>query len=182
MKTAAIYLILSVLLFSGDAGDQASQKPIVKGAVLTFRALPLRRIFKPGENIIYILSIRNYSADPIFVSRLASDEFVDFKVYGPDGKEVRWQGKGRIDRKSYAPSDFAVLKSGEKISARRTISLKNGQGFIIDKFGRYSVMAEYSLEPPEYFSPLAGSTRIPHGSFGSVKTAFCLKTCSNSQE
>ncbi len=111
------------------------------------------------------------------MSRLKGDEFVDFSIIGPDGKEVPWHGKGRIDSKGYSPSDFAVLERYQEISAKRIISLKDGAGFVFDKPGQYSVTAEYSLEPPEYFAPFAGETKIPTGSFRSDKAAFCIEAC-----
>src|SRR4029077_14550478 len=105
------------------------------------------------------------------------DEFVDFSVIGPDGKGVSWRGKGRIDSKAYSPSDFAVLERYQEISAEKIISLKDGTGFVFDKPGQYSVTAEYSLEPPEYFEPFAGGTKIPTGIFRSEKAAFCIDAC-----
>jgi hypothetical protein len=111
------------------------------------------------------------------VSRLTGDEFVDFSVIGPEGKEVRRRGKGRIDSRAYSPSDFAVLERYQEISAKRIISLKGGAGFVFDKPGQYSVTAEYSLEPPEYFAPFAGQTKIPTGSFRSAKATFCIEAC-----
>jgi hypothetical protein len=111
------------------------------------------------------------------VSRLTGDEFVDLNVIGPDGKEVPWRGKGRIVSREYSPSDFAVLERYQEISAKRIISLKDGAGFVFDKPGQYSVTAEYSLEPPEYFAPIAGGTKIPTGSFRSAKAAFCIEAC-----
>lgn len=111
------------------------------------------------------------------MSNLRSDEFVDFKVFGPDGKEVPWRGKSRIASKEYSPSDFAVLEGYQEISAKRVISLKDGAGFVFDKPGQYSVTAEYSLEPPEYFAPFAGKTKVPAGSFRSEKAAFCVEAC-----
>lgn len=101
---------------------------------------------------------------------------MDFKIVGPDGKEVRWRGKGRIASREYSPFDFAVLESYHEISASRIISLKDGAGFVFDKPGQYSVTAEYSLEPPENFAPFAGKTKIPTGSFRS-KAAFCIEAC-----
>ena len=127
--------------------------------------------------MVFSVSIRNQSAGPIFVSRLLDEEFVDFNVSGPDGKEVPWRGKGRIDSRSYSPSDFTVLKGGDQIKARRTISLKNGQGYVFHGTGQYSVRAEYSLGPPEYFAPFAGDAKVPAGTFGSVKATFCIETC-----
>src|SRR5262249_24075907 len=79
--------------------------------------------------------------------------------------------------KSYSPSDFAVLRTGEEVKAKRIISLKNGQGYIFRKPGQYSVVAEYSLGPPEYFAPFAAKTKVPTGSFRSTKAAFCIEAC-----
>jgi hypothetical protein len=145
--------------------------------VLVFEALPSRQLLERGEAVVFVLYLRNLSEGPIFVSRLTGDEFVDFSVIGPDGKEVPWRGKGRIDSKRYSPSDFAVLERYQEISAKRIISLKDGAGFVFDKPGQYSATAEYSLEPPDYFAPFAGETKIPTGSFRSTKAAFCIEAC-----
>ena len=127
--------------------------------------------------MVFAISIRNESAGSVLVSSLRDDEFVDFKVIGPDGKEVARRGKRRIDSKSYSPSDFAVLKTWEMVRVKRTISLKNGLGFVIDKSGQYSVAAEYLLGPPEYFAPLARDAKVPIGTFRSAKTTFCIEIC-----
>jgi hypothetical protein len=111
------------------------------------------------------------------VSRLEGDQFVDFSVIGPDGKEVPWQGKGRIVSREYSPADFAVLGTYHEISEKRIISLKDGAGFVFDKPGEYFVTAEYSLGPPEYFAPFAGKTKIPTGKFRSTKAGFCIEAC-----
>ena len=182
MKTSSICFLVLLLAFTARATGQAPTTESVERRALIFRALPAKHLFARGEDVVLVLSIRNESAGPVFVSRLLQDEFVDFKVSGPDEKEVAWQGKGRIDSKSYSPSGFTVLKHGEKVSARRTISLKNGQGFLIGKSGQYSVTAEYSLEPPEYFAPIAGNVKIPNGSFSSVKTTFCVGTCGSGSQ
>jgi hypothetical protein len=155
------------------------QAPAVPASplVLVFEALPSRQLLARGEPVVLVLYLRNRSEGPIFVSRLTGDEFVDVSVIGPDGKEVPWRGKGRVDSKGYSPSDFAVLERHQEISAKRTISLKDGAGFVFDKPGQYSVTAEYSLEPSEYFAPFAGETKIPTGSFRSTKAAFCIEAC-----
>jgi hypothetical protein len=145
--------------------------------VLVFEALPSRQLLARGEAVILVLYLRNRSEGLIFVSRLKGNEFVDVSVIGPDGKEVPWRGKGRIDSKGYSPSDFTVLERYQEISAKRIISLKDGAGFVFDKPGQYSVTAEYSLEPPEYFAPFAGGTKLPTGSLRSTKAAFCIEAC-----
>lgn len=144
---------------------------------LTFRAVPARHLFKHGEDIVLVLSIQSNLADPVFVSSLRSNEFVDMRFVGPDGKEVAWRGTGKIDSRRYSASDFVVLKTGERVRASRTISFKDGSGFIFERPGRYSVTAEYSLAPPEYFAPLAGKSKIPTGSFSSPTSTFCIEIC-----
>ena len=182
MKTP-IFLALSFLTFTGRTIGQTSTSEPVKRPALAFQVRPTKQVFARGEDVVFTLVIRNESAEPVFVSRLTHDEFVDFRISGPGGKEVSWRGRRRIDSKRYSPADFAVLRSGGKISAKRTISVKKGQGFVFSKAGLYSITAEYSLEPPEYFAPFAGSAKIPQGSFRSVKAAFCLESCGpNSQK
>jgi hypothetical protein len=176
MKTA-LFLLLSSLAFASSGVGQRPARKTLKRPALAFQAHPIKQLFTRGEDVVLTLSIRNESAESIFVSRLTNNEFVDFKISGPDGKEAPWQGKRRIDSKTYSPSDFAVLRSGQKISAKRTISLKHGQGFVCSKRGQYSITAEYSLEPPEYFAPFAGETKIPTGSFRSVNATFCIELC-----
>jgi hypothetical protein len=144
---------------------------------LTFRAVPARHLFKHGEDVVLILSIQNNSPDPVFVSSLRAKDFVDIRVIGPDGREAPWRGTGKIDSRSYSASDFTVLTSGKRVRAFRTISFKDGSGFLFERPGTYSVSARYSLGPPEYFAPLAGTARIPRGSFSSPPSALCVETC-----
>jgi hypothetical protein len=176
MKTP-IFLLLLFLSVTVRTTGQAPVGEPVKRPALVFRAHPTKHLFAEHEDVVFSLSIRNESARPVFVSRLVHDEFVDFKISGPHGKEVAWRGKRRIDSKSYSPPDFAVLRTGEKVSAKRTISMKDGQGFVFSKPGQYSVTAEYSLGPPEYFAPFAGEAKIPAGSFRSVSAMFCVELC-----
>lgn len=175
VKTALLLLFSSLVLANGTSG-QAPAMPATPPA-LDFEALPSRQILARGEAVVLVLSLRNPSEGPIFASRLTGDEFVDFSVIGPDGKEVPWRGKGRTDSKGDSPSDFAVLERYQEISAKRIISLKDGAGFVFDKLGQYSVTAEYSLKPSQYFAPFAGETKIPTGSFRSTKAAFCIEAC-----
>ena len=107
-KTSLFLLSASLVLASGTRG-QAPARPATP-SVLVFEALPSRQLFTRGEAVVLVLYLRNRSKEPIFVSRLKGDEFVDFNVIGPDGKEVPRLGKRRIDSKAYSPSDFAVLE------------------------------------------------------------------------
>ena len=172
----SLFLFSSSLVLPGGTWGQAPATPATL-PLLVFEALPAKQLVTRGEPVVLVLYIRNRSEGPIFVSRLKGDEFVDFSVIGPDGKEVPWRGKGRIDSKGYSPSDFAALERYQEISAERIISLKNGAGFVFDKPGQYFVTAQYSLEPPEYFAPFAGETKIPTGPFRSAKAAFCIEAC-----
>ncbi len=177
MKTS-IFAFVSFFVLTGSGTGQAPPRNPPKRPVLTFRAAPAKHLFSRGEDVVLYLSIRNESTERIFVSRMTQDEFVDFETKGPDGREMLWQGRGRIDSKAYSRSDFAVLRSGEEITAMRTISQKNGQGFVFSKPGSYSVTAKYSLGPPEYFASFAGETKVPSGSFPSKQNTFCIESCS----
>jgi hypothetical protein len=134
-------------------------------------------LFKLGEDVVMVLSIQNNSPDPIFVSSLRTNDFVDIRVIGPNGKEAPWRGTGKIDSRSYSAPDFTVLTTGKRVRASRTISFKDGSGFLFETPGPYSVTAEYSLGPPEYFAPLAGTAKIPRGSFSSAPSTLCIETC-----
>jgi hypothetical protein len=171
LATTSLFLVSALVLANGTWG-QDSETP----CALCFGANPQTQLLKQGEPVILVLSIYNRSAEPIFVSRLKNEEFVDFKIIGPDGKEVPWQGKGRIASREYSASDFAALDGWNEISAKRIISLNDGAGFVFDKPGQYSVTAEYSLKPPEYFAPFAGKTKIHTGSFR-YDAAFCIEAC-----
>jgi hypothetical protein len=175
VKTS-LFLLFSSLVLAIVTLGQIPAMPLTP-PVSNFEALPATPLFPRGEAVVLVLCLRNRSAGPIFVNRPKGDEFVDFNIAGPDGKEVPRRGKGRIDSKEYSPSDFAVLERYEEITAKRIISLKDGAGFVFDKHGQYSVTAEYSLEPPEYFAPFAGETKIPTTSFRSTKAAFCIEVC-----
>lgn len=143
---------------------------------LIFSIFVGKGVFKSGEDVVLDLSIRNVSSAAIFVSRMTRGEFVDLELVGPSGGSVDWQGSGKIDRKSYSPADFVVLKTGGKVRAKRIISVKDGHGFVIAKPGRYTVRGTYSLEPGEYFTPLAGSATIPKGKY-IAETSFCFEKC-----
>jgi hypothetical protein len=136
-----------------------------------------KQLFTLGAPVVIVLQLYSRSEQPILVSRLWGDEFVSFKLIGPDGNEVPWQGEMRAGSKGYSPSDFTVLGQYKEIDANRIISLKNGAGFAFDKPGQYSLTAEFSMGPPENFSPFAGQAKPPIGSFHSTKLAFCVEAC-----
>jgi hypothetical protein len=131
MKTSI--LLLPFLAFAGNTTDQTPTRELANPPALVFRARPTKHLFARGEEVVFSVSIRNQSAGPIFVSRLLHEEFVDFNVSGPDGKEVPWQGKGRIDSKRYSPSDFTVLKGGEQIRAKKNYLVEEWAGVRISQ-------------------------------------------------
>jgi|SRR5215472_1090668 len=157
------------------SGQESSQ------ATLRLGVSPVKRIFSKGENVVLIFAICNNSDDPVFVSRNAYDEFIDLDVKGPKGEQIDRRGKKYIDSKNYHAEDFTILKKGECARSRATISLKNGLGFEIKKTGHYSVVAEYSLGPPDYFAPLAGIAKVPTGSFRAKPASFCIGACTGSK-
>jgi hypothetical protein len=144
---------------------------------LYFWAAPSKQLFSLGETVVIVLRLYSRNEHPILVSRLHGDGFVSFKVFGPDGNEIPWQGKPQAGSKGYSPSDFTVLGQYKEVSADRMISLKDGTGFVFDKPGQYSLTAEFSMGPPEKFAPFAGQMKTLTGSFHSAKVAFCIEAC-----
>ncbi|HEY0796001.1 MAG TPA: hypothetical protein VGD64_09495 [Acidisarcina sp.] len=144
---------------------------------LYFYTAPTKQLFSLGESVEIVLQLYSQSEQPILVSRLQRDEFVSFKVVGPDGKEVPWQGKARGGTKGYLASEFIGLGQYKQISAHRVISLKDGVGFVFDKPGQYSLTAEFSMGDPETFTPFAGKAKAPMGALHSAKLRFCVEAC-----
>lgn len=130
-----------------------------------------------GEPVAIGLELYSRLEQPILVSRLQGNEFVNFKVVGADGNEVSWQGKARDRTRAYSPSDFTVLGQYKAISANRIISLKDGTGFAFNKPGQYWLTAEFSMGNPEDFAPFADQAKPAVGSFRSSKLAFCIEAC-----
>jgi hypothetical protein len=136
-----------------------------------------KQLFSLGEPVVTVLQLNGQSAQPILVSRLWGDEFVRFKLIGPDGNEVPWAGEAQTVSRKYVASDFIVLGQYKVIEAKKTISLKNGSGFAFDKPGQYSLTAEFSMDPPEEFARFAGQAKPPMGTFHSTKWSFCIEAC-----
>jgi hypothetical protein len=126
-----------------------------------------------------VIGLQLYSRNdqPILVSRLQGDEFVSFKVIGPDGNEVPWRAKARAGARAYSPSDFMVLGQYKQISANRIISVSDGEGFAFDKPGEYTLTAEFSMGPPENFAAFAGQAKPAMGSLDSSEVRFCIEAC-----
>jgi len=173
---ASVFLFSSTLVSSQGTSGQA---PVTsaKTPELYFYTHPSKQLFSQRESVVIALQLYSRSEQPILVSRLWGDEFVSFKLIGPDGNEVPWQGEARAVTKGYSPSDFTVLGQYNEIDANRTISLKDEAGFAFDKPGQYSLTAEFSMGPPENFAPFAGQAKPPVGSFHSTKLAFCIEAC-----
>jgi hypothetical protein len=175
VKTS-IFLLSSSLVCSQGMWCQA---PAVSATTpeLYFYTHPSKQLFSQGENVVVVLQLYSRNERSILVSRLQGDQFVSFKVFGPDGKEVPWRGEARARTKEYSPSDFIVLGQYKEISANRIISLKDGAGFVFDKPGQYTLTAEFSMGPPQNFVPFAAQPEAPTGSFLSTKLAFCIEAC-----
>lgn len=175
VKTA-VFLFSSSLINSQDARGQA---PIESATTpeLYFWAAPSKQLFSLGETVAIVLRLYSRNEHPILVSRLHGDEFVSFKVIGPDGNEVPCQGGPQGGSKKHSASDFTLLGQYKEISANRIISLKDGAGLVFDKPGQYSLTAEFSMGPPENFAPFTSQAKTPSGSFHSTKVAFCIEAC-----
>jgi hypothetical protein len=173
---ASVFLFLSSLVSSQATWGQA---PVASATTpeLYFWAAPSKQLFSLGETVVIVLRLYSRNENPILVSRLQGDEFVSFKVFGPEGNEVPWQGRPQAGSKGYSPSDFTVLEQYKQISGNKIISLKNGAGFVFDKPGQYSITAEFSMDPQDRFASFAGQAKTPTGSFHSTKVAFCIEAC-----
>jgi hypothetical protein len=172
----------SVVLFSSymvSSQGMWCQAPAVSATTpeLYFWASPSKQLFSLGENVVIVLRLYSRNEQSILVSRLQGDEFVSFKLVGPDGREIPWQGEALAGPKRYSLSDFTLLGQYKEIDANRTISLKDGAGFAFDKPGQYSLTAQFSMGPPENFAPFTGHAKTPTGSFPSTKVAFCIEAC-----
>jgi hypothetical protein len=173
---ASVFLLSSTLVSSQDTWGQAAVAPTTTPE-LYFWTDHSKQLFSLDEPVVIVLQLYCRSEQPILVSRLWGDEFVSFKLIGPDGNEAPWQGEARAGSKGYSPSDFTVLGQYKEIDANRTISLRDGAGFAFDKPGQYSLTAEFSMGPPENFAPFAGQAKPPMGSFHSTKLEFCIEAC-----
>jgi hypothetical protein len=172
---ASVFLFLLSLVSAQGARAQAPVGPATTPE-LYFYAVPSRQLFWRGETVVIELQLYSRSEQPLLVSRMLGDEFVSFKVIGPDGNEVPWQSETRAGFKEHSPSDFTVLGQYKQISANRTISLKDGAGFVFDKPGQYSLTAEFSMGSPGKFAPFEVQAKTPMGSFH-AKVAFCIEAC-----
>lgn len=173
---ASAFLLSSILVSSQDRWGQAPVTPATTPE-LYFGIDHSKQIFSLGEPVVIVLQLYGRSEQPILISRSWGSEFVSFKLIGPDGIEVPWQGEVRDSSKEYSSSDFTVLGQYKEIDANRTISLRDGTGFAFDKAGQYSLTAEFSMGPPEDFAPFSGQAKPPTGIFHSMKLAFCIEAC-----
>jgi len=175
VKTSVFLLSYSL----ASAQDTWGQAPVESATTpeLYFNTLPSKQLFSLGEPVGIVLELYSRSEQPILVSRLQGNEFVSFKVIGPDGNEVPWQGERRGANKGYSPSDFTMLGQYTRISANRIISLKDGAGFAFDEPGQYSLTAEFSMGLAENFTPFAGQAKPAMGTFHSTRLAFCIEAC-----
>lgn len=172
---ASVCLFLMSLAPPQGARGQAPVKSATTPE-LYFYALPSKQLFWRGETVVILLQLYSRSEQPFLVSRMLGDEFVSFKVTGPDGNEVPWQSETRAVFKEHSPSDLTVLGQYKQISANRIISLKDGAGFVFDKPGQYSLTAEFSMGAPGKFAPFEVQAKTPVGSFH-AKVAFCIEAC-----
>jgi hypothetical protein len=129
------------------------------------------------EPVAFGLQLYSRLEQPILVGHLQSDEFVNFKVVGPDGNEMPWHGKLPDRARTFSLSDFTVLGQYKAVTADRTISLKDGTGFTFNQPGQYTLTAEFSMGHPEDFTQFADQAKPAVGSFRSSKLGFCIEAC-----
>jgi len=175
LRLAFLFLAFVCCLCSTAVGSDENNfsEQAAGSQELGFTAKPVKPVFRIGEDVVFRFRLKNRSSKRVFVSRYMSvGDFVTFKLTGPDGKDVPWQGK--IRSIAYNKDAFLVLEPGQQVSANHVISVTKGEGFAITKPGRYTVLAEYSLGPPEYFANLAPKGSIPQGLFKTVEIHFTV--------
>src|SRR5580698_1004681 len=175
LKRVILSLLLALTVVPAGSAQSTitAEKPTSAGRLLTFTARPTKPLFSLGEEIVFRFRLRNVSSKQLFVSRyMTVGDFVTLTVIGPDGKKVHWQGK--IRSVGYSKDAFLFLEPNNEVSAVHTISLAKGEGFEIKRAGHYTVMADYSLGPPEYFANLAPKESIPEGPFKAPTTHFTI--------
>jgi hypothetical protein len=174
--------MVSVSLISlslGCSRDKPSRTTVVSTPTpeIYFFIRPSKQLFWMGEPVAFGLELFSRLEQPILVGRLQGNEFVNFKVVGPDGNEMPWHGKTPDRARAYSPSDFTVLGQYKAISADRTISLKDRTGFAFNQPGQYTLTAEFSMGHPEDFAQFADKAKPAVGSFHSSKLVFCIEAC-----
>jgi hypothetical protein len=172
---ASVFLFLSSLACSQGIWGRAPVESANTTELYLYTRLS-KQLFWRGETVAIELQLYSRSEQSLLVSRKLGDEFVNFKIIGPDGIEVPWQVETRTGSKEHSPSDFTVLGQYKQISANRIISLKDGTGFAFDKPGQYSLTAEFSMGPKGQFAPFEVQAKTPMGSFHS-EVAFCIEAC-----
>ena len=130
-----------------------------------------------GEPVVVGLELYSRLEAPVLVSSLRDDRFLRYKVIGPDGSEVPWQGRATDRTSAYSPSEFTVLSQYTAVSSSRTISLSHGTGFAFNRPGQYTLTAEFSMRHPDDFASLATQAKPAFGSFQSSKLVFCIEAC-----
>jgi hypothetical protein len=171
LRTVTIAAVLSLTSLA------LGQGPVVSATTpeLYFNILPSKQLFFFGEPVKVILELYSRFEQPILVSRLQGDDFVSFRVVGPDGNEIPWHGEVGPTT-GYSASDFTVLGQYKLVNAERIISLKDGTGFAFDKPGQYTLAAEFSMGSPEKFASFADQAKPAMGVFHS-RLSFCIEAC-----
>src|SRR3974390_437285 len=100
MKRLSSTLLFVLALSSGALAQTAGrrgQAPATSATTpeLYFNTLPSKQLFSLGEPVEIVLELYSRSEQPLLVSRLQGNEFVSFKLIGPDGNEVPWRGQTR---------------------------------------------------------------------------------------
>ncbi|WP_263410445.1 hypothetical protein [Terriglobus tenax] len=171
---------VSVLSISiGCSRSKPNQVPLVLASTpeLYFYTNPAKQLFWVGEPVVIGLELYSRFEQPLLVAPLQNNEFVRFKLAGPDGNEVPWQTKASDRARSYSSSDFKVLEQYNGVKAERVISLKDGTGFAFSQPGQYTLTAVFSMGQPEQFTPFVGHAKPVVGSVRSSKLAFCIEAC-----
>jgi hypothetical protein len=144
---------------------------------LVFVASPEKKTFTSGEDVVFAFRLENHGDKDVLVSRtFLLDRHVLMRIVGPDGGEVPWCG--RIDGSELSSKDFAVLRPGASISAKKRVSCGPNKafGYKLEKPGAYVATATYHLtEPIDVLEQMAGNALVAKPRLVAPKVRFWIK-------
>ncbi len=152
-------LILSIVASSNErvAWGQAPARFATTPELYGFMVAPSKQFYSLGETVASCRCALTVNRNRrLLVNRRWGEEFVRFRLLGPDGNEVPWQSKAGGIPQANTPPLISTVHWGNirKSHANRIISAeKDGTGFVFEKPGQYTLTAEFSMGPPENFAP-----------------------------
>lgn len=136
---------------------------------LVFVAKPTKQVFATGEAIEFIFSIENKGgASAVVASHFSLTQNLSLEIRDSRGTLTKWCG--HIASQFDSPDAFRDLPAGESRTSKIVVSCINknepGQawGYLVDKPGKYTVVASYFLpQPSSFFKKLFPRARVDRG-------------------